>query len=346
MLPAKQNGGLPVVTVNVPEVDIQFLRVKPDQLPRFLDRVIATPRAKRKPGDDDEDEEYDGRDDAIRSLSGAVSLVGTRHAQPPHRKRLHGALRHRAAREPPQRHVHSGRRHQGTGRARHLRRGDEPAQPLPLRLPDDLFLRERPWHALAPVREVRRRVREFAHRRQGGRQGRSVVAGRAGQDPGARGDRRRRPRRVRRAAESRQGRRRAQGPAGLGDRAEGAGARPVRVRHRGSAVQADATLCLLRPQSVPARREFRAFGGGARRRRASVAAAADTGGAQATRWPHAVDGVLATRSGVHGLLSPAYRNSRRRADRLLDARTASPIRPTRFPARRFASASRSSCRSA
>jgi uncharacterized protein YfaS (alpha-2-macroglobulin family) len=29
------------VTVNVPEVDIQFLRVRPDQLTRFLDRVIA-----------------------------------------------------------------------------------------------------------------------------------------------------------------------------------------------------------------------------------------------------------------------------------------------------------------
>jgi alpha-2-macroglobulin len=41
VLPAKQNGGLPVVTVNVPEVDIQFLRVKPNQLPAFLDKVIA-----------------------------------------------------------------------------------------------------------------------------------------------------------------------------------------------------------------------------------------------------------------------------------------------------------------
>src|SRR6478752_3000753 len=31
VLPAKQNGGLPVVTVNVPEVDVQFLRVKQEQ---------------------------------------------------------------------------------------------------------------------------------------------------------------------------------------------------------------------------------------------------------------------------------------------------------------------------
>ena len=41
VLPARQNGGLPVVTVNVPEVDIQFLKVKPDQISKFLDRVIG-----------------------------------------------------------------------------------------------------------------------------------------------------------------------------------------------------------------------------------------------------------------------------------------------------------------
>ncbi|NML17675.1 alpha-2-macroglobulin family protein [Azohydromonas caseinilytica] len=41
VLPAGQNGGLPVVTVNVPEVDVQFLRVTPEQLPRFLERVAG-----------------------------------------------------------------------------------------------------------------------------------------------------------------------------------------------------------------------------------------------------------------------------------------------------------------
>ena len=41
VLPAVQNGGLPVITVNVPEVDIQFLRVKDEQLPNFLEQVIA-----------------------------------------------------------------------------------------------------------------------------------------------------------------------------------------------------------------------------------------------------------------------------------------------------------------
>ncbi len=69
VLPARQNGGLPVITVNVPEVDVQFLRVKPDQLPRFLDRVISGPRPQR-PADDDE--EYD-TDWHATDLKGAVS---------------------------------------------------------------------------------------------------------------------------------------------------------------------------------------------------------------------------------------------------------------------------------
>ncbi|WP_291854172.1 MG2 domain-containing protein [Accumulibacter sp.] len=43
VLPAGQNGGLPVTTVNVPEVDIEFLRVKPEQLTTFLEQVIAGP---------------------------------------------------------------------------------------------------------------------------------------------------------------------------------------------------------------------------------------------------------------------------------------------------------------
>ncbi|MGH8667030.1 MAG: hypothetical protein ACREUX_22440 [Burkholderiales bacterium] len=39
VLPSRQNGGLPIVTVNVPEVDIQFLRVRPGQLARFLEQA-------------------------------------------------------------------------------------------------------------------------------------------------------------------------------------------------------------------------------------------------------------------------------------------------------------------
>ena len=78
VLPAKQNGGLPVVTVNVPEVDVQFLRVKPDQLPRFLDKVISGPRpqrGKRQQNSDgyDYDEGYDGDEDwRATDLKGAI----------------------------------------------------------------------------------------------------------------------------------------------------------------------------------------------------------------------------------------------------------------------------------
>lgn len=43
VLPARENGGLPVVTVNVPEVDVQFLRVRDDRLPAFLNKVIGSP---------------------------------------------------------------------------------------------------------------------------------------------------------------------------------------------------------------------------------------------------------------------------------------------------------------
>lgn len=52
VLPAKQNGGLPVITVNVPEVDVQFLKVRADQLPRFLDSMMA----RRKPADSADDD--------------------------------------------------------------------------------------------------------------------------------------------------------------------------------------------------------------------------------------------------------------------------------------------------
>ena len=56
VLPAVQNGGLPVTTVNVPEVDIQFLKVKPEQLPKFLEQVIA---GKAKPARAEGEEESD-----------------------------------------------------------------------------------------------------------------------------------------------------------------------------------------------------------------------------------------------------------------------------------------------
>lgn len=75
VLPAKQNGGLPVVTVNVPEVDVQFLRVNADQLPAFLDRVISgrKPAKSEQAEDSGEESDQDHDDDWRRSsLRGAV----------------------------------------------------------------------------------------------------------------------------------------------------------------------------------------------------------------------------------------------------------------------------------
>lgn len=78
VLPAKQNGGLPVVTVNVPEVDIQFLKIKSDQLPRFLDLVTSSSaKAKEEAAKDDvvADEDDPSRYEYGRrqSYKGAVS---------------------------------------------------------------------------------------------------------------------------------------------------------------------------------------------------------------------------------------------------------------------------------
>ncbi|WP_298232272.1 alpha-2-macroglobulin [uncultured Azohydromonas sp.] len=74
VLPAGQNGGLPVVTVNVPEVDIQFLRVEPAQLPRFLERVAGVRKGAR--GEDGETGDTDAQgytgDDGSRRLQGLV----------------------------------------------------------------------------------------------------------------------------------------------------------------------------------------------------------------------------------------------------------------------------------
>ncbi len=70
VLPARENGGLPVVTVNVPEVDVQFLRVRDDKLPAFLNRVIGSPPA-RAVSDIREDEQGEGEQDASK-LRGAV----------------------------------------------------------------------------------------------------------------------------------------------------------------------------------------------------------------------------------------------------------------------------------
>ncbi|WP_082887444.1 alpha-2-macroglobulin family protein [Bordetella ansorpii] len=77
VLPAGQNGGLPVVTVNQPEVDVQFLRVPPERMPEFFGNVlrIGPPTAKNDASDDDSEEE--GQDDDWRysdnrSLKGSI----------------------------------------------------------------------------------------------------------------------------------------------------------------------------------------------------------------------------------------------------------------------------------
>ena len=69
VLPAAQNGGLPVTTVNVPEVDIQFLKVKPDQLPNFLEKVVAGAPRKAETQQGDEEHYFDRG----TRLQGAVS---------------------------------------------------------------------------------------------------------------------------------------------------------------------------------------------------------------------------------------------------------------------------------
>jgi len=75
VLPAGQNGGLPIVTVNTPEVDVQFLRIKPASLPAFLEQVGG--RRERQGNGNAGDEEgegyyYDGYSDNQRRLKGTV----------------------------------------------------------------------------------------------------------------------------------------------------------------------------------------------------------------------------------------------------------------------------------
>ncbi|NMF89653.1 alpha-2-macroglobulin family protein [Aromatoleum petrolei] len=76
VLPAGQNGGLPVTTVNVPEVDIQFLKVKPERLSEFLDQVVAGQATRDASADTEDGDSYDEDayyyGDARTRLKGAV----------------------------------------------------------------------------------------------------------------------------------------------------------------------------------------------------------------------------------------------------------------------------------
>ncbi|MFC5302344.1 alpha-2-macroglobulin family protein [Azospira restricta] len=76
VLPAAQNGGLPVSTVNVPEVDIQFLKVKTEQLPAFLEKVIAgAARPQRQQGEANA-EGGDGEDECCYYYDRGTRLQG------------------------------------------------------------------------------------------------------------------------------------------------------------------------------------------------------------------------------------------------------------------------------
>ena len=73
VLPARQNGGLPIVTVNVPQVDVQFLRINPGDLPRFFEKVAGRKSARSAAaGDADSESDYRYDYSRNRSLKGRV----------------------------------------------------------------------------------------------------------------------------------------------------------------------------------------------------------------------------------------------------------------------------------
>jgi uncharacterized protein YfaS (alpha-2-macroglobulin family) len=169
VLPAAQNGGLPVTTVNVPEVDIQFLKVKPDQLARFLEKVVAHGATSSEQARDDDDSDNDGHDHYQRGtrLKGAVSYWDLDQLH----KLTSSAFVGRFLTE-----QQADRRHvtfipvesiPGAPRTRGLRGGDVATESFPRRLPDDLLLRQRSRPAPSPVRQWRRCLHQFADRRQG-----------------------------------------------------------------------------------------------------------------------------------------------------------------------------------
>ena len=75
VLPAGQNGGLPVATVNTPEVDVQFLRVTPERVPELFDTVLGIGRSAASRDEEDQGSDYEDewRYSDSRSLKGSVS---------------------------------------------------------------------------------------------------------------------------------------------------------------------------------------------------------------------------------------------------------------------------------
>ena len=75
VLPAGQNGGLPVVTVNTPEVDVQFLRIESASLPAFLEQVGGrreNPTGAQALNENQEGFDESGYGDVNRRLKGRV----------------------------------------------------------------------------------------------------------------------------------------------------------------------------------------------------------------------------------------------------------------------------------
>lgn len=72
VLPAGLNGGLPVVTVNTPEIDVQFMRIEDGALPKFLERVAG--RQADKAANPDEQEGGEGYEGELanRRLKGRI----------------------------------------------------------------------------------------------------------------------------------------------------------------------------------------------------------------------------------------------------------------------------------
>ncbi|MBI3711944.1 MAG: alpha-2-macroglobulin family protein, partial [Burkholderiales bacterium] len=73
VLPAGLNGGLPVVTVNVPEVDVEFLRVAPEKLSKFVDMVSGKKRRSAEDGREEDDYYYDDYYNDKNKLKGMSS---------------------------------------------------------------------------------------------------------------------------------------------------------------------------------------------------------------------------------------------------------------------------------
>ncbi|MBC7500041.1 MAG: alpha-2-macroglobulin family protein [Herminiimonas sp.] len=78
VLPAGLNGGLPVVTVNIPEVDVEFLRVPADKMPKFIDMVLgkkatAAADANAEENPSEEGNEYQDYGDNRNRLKGQTS---------------------------------------------------------------------------------------------------------------------------------------------------------------------------------------------------------------------------------------------------------------------------------